>query len=102
PRPEDFELWLPRHAGRSPRWPNITATAGDQLETAIRLGCAAIHLPVSTLNAALVDAAHAAGLRVNTWTVNTAENVCPIAEAGVDEITTDFPAMARQALGFAR
>jgi glycerophosphoryl diester phosphodiesterase len=48
----------------------------------------------------MVEAAHAAGLRVNTWTANMPEHVTLAAGEGVDEITTDFPEMARRALGF--
>lgn len=38
-----------------------------------------------------VDAAHAAGLKVVPWTVNTVEGWDKMVEAGVDEIITDDP-----------
>ena len=46
----------------------------------------------------LIDAAHAAGLMVNTWTVNDGAEVARLAVAGVDAIITDVPADARRAL----
>jgi glycerophosphoryl diester phosphodiesterase len=77
----------------------IASTPDNLVETALRLGCAAVHPRLTALSPALVAAAHAAGLRVNTWTANTAEQVRHAADAGVDEITTDFPVMVAQALG---
>jgi glycerophosphoryl diester phosphodiesterase len=47
----------------------------------------------------LIDAAHAAGLAVNTWTVNDAAEIARLAAAGVDAIITDTPADARRAIG---
>jgi glycerophosphoryl diester phosphodiesterase len=77
----------------------IASSPTDLVETAQRLGCAAIHPGLAALFPPLIASAHAAGLRVNTWTANTPEQVQRAAEAGADEITTDFPAMALQALG---
>ena len=74
----------------------IASTAEGLVETARRLGCAAIHPRLTALCPELVAAARAAELRVNTWTANTAEQVRQAIDCGVDEITTDFPAMARQ------
>ena len=74
----------------------IASTAEGLVESALRLGCAAIHPRLTALPRALVAAARAGGLRVNTWTANTAEQVRQAIALGVDEITTDFPAMARQ------
>jgi glycerophosphoryl diester phosphodiesterase len=79
----------------------IASTPASLVETARRLGCAAVHPRLTALSPAFVAAAHAAGLRVNTWTANTAEQVRQAAAAGVDEITTDFPDTAVQALGLA-
>jgi len=39
-----------------------------------------------------------AGLKVNTWTVNDVETIKQLAVMGVDEITTDIPVDAREAL----
>jgi glycerophosphoryl diester phosphodiesterase len=74
----------------------IAATAEGLVETARRLGCAALHPRLTALTPELAAAAHATGLRVNTWTANTAEQVRQAIDFGVDEITTDFPVMARQ------
>jgi glycerophosphoryl diester phosphodiesterase len=77
----------------------IASAPATLVETARRLGCAAVHPRLTALSPPLVAVAHAAALRVNAWTANTPEQVRHAAEAGVDEITTDFPAMALQALG---
>lgn len=39
----------------------------------------------------LVERAHAAGLKVNTWTVNGHEDIKRVTEAGVDTIMSDYP-----------
>jgi len=76
----------------------IASTAEGLVETARRLGCDAIHPRLTALSPELVAAARAAGLRVNTWTANTPEQVRQAIDVGVDEITTDFPALARQVI----
>ena len=48
--------------------------------------------------ATLIEAAHSAGLALNTWTVNDGEEIARLAAAGVDAIITDVPADARRAL----
>jgi glycerophosphoryl diester phosphodiesterase len=78
----------------------IASEAAGLIETAERLGGVSIHPSLRALSPALIEAARAAGLRVNAWTANQAEQVRQAAELGVDEITTDFPEMAAQALGF--
>jgi glycerophosphoryl diester phosphodiesterase len=50
----------------------------------------------------LVDEAHAAGLHVNAWTVNSPAAAPLIAAAGVDSITTDRVAAIRLAVGLGR
>ncbi len=47
----------------------------------------------------VVEAAHAAGIAVNTWTVNDPDEIARLAAAGVDAIITDSPGDARRALG---
>ena len=49
--------------------------------------------------ATLIEAAHSAGLALNTWTVNNADEIARLAAAGVDAIITDVPADARRAIG---
>jgi glycerophosphoryl diester phosphodiesterase len=39
----------------------------------------------------LITAAHAAGVEVNTWTVNDLERAVELAELGVDGLITDLP-----------
>ena len=46
----------------------------------------------------LVDAAHAAGLAVNTWTCDDPERLRWFAEIGVDAVVTNDPALAVEAL----
>jgi glycerophosphoryl diester phosphodiesterase len=77
----------------------IASEAPGLLDTALRLGCVAIHPRLTALSATLIEAARAAGLRVNTWTANTPEQVHRAAALGVDEITTDIPTMGQNALG---
>jgi glycerophosphoryl diester phosphodiesterase len=45
-----------------------------------------------------LDRAHALGLVVNVWTVNTTEDLHRMAEMGVDGIITDYPARAQNVL----
>ena len=51
------------------------------------------------VDAALVQAAHAAGCRVVAWTVNDPAVMRGFADIGVDAICTDDPALAIQVLG---
>lgn len=53
------------------------------------------------LTAARVNEAHAAGLRVDAWTVNRAASVLRLARMGVDAIETDKPDVAIRALAAA-
>lgn len=45
-----------------------------------------------------VDEAHALGLLVNVWTVNTANDIRRMASMGVDGIITDYPTRAKMLL----
>lgn len=47
----------------------------------------------------LVEAAHAAGMRVVPWTVNDAERMRELVDLGVDGLVTDEPGLARTVLG---
>lgn len=66
----------------------------DDIETARRLGCTRAAVPLRTGSAAIVQAAHAAGLEVTGWPGNTADGVRTLLGWGVDNITTDYPTMA--------
>ena len=45
-----------------------------------------------------IVAAHQAGLRLLTWTVNDPDTACHLRDRGLDAITTDYPKELRQAL----
>jgi glycerophosphoryl diester phosphodiesterase len=44
---------------------------------------------VTEVSTTLVEAAHAAGLAVNAWTVNAAHDLTAFVEMGVDAVITD-------------
>ena len=70
-----------------PYWPE---NVGGMLETAVGLGCTAIHPRYELcLGTDLVDRAHDAGLRVEAWTVTTREEVDALTAAGVDSVISD-------------
>ena len=53
---------------------------------------------VEVVDAGFVKACHAAGLELNVWTVDSPETARILAVRGVDTITTNRPALVRQAL----
>lgn len=61
-------------------------------------GHVAIHPLWSTVDRDVVDAAHAAGLRVNVWTVDAPADIRALAAAGVDAVITNDPASALRTL----
>jgi len=61
------------------------------LRRAVRLNCVAFHPHYALITPALVTAAHAAGLRVHTWTVDRARDAARLAAMGVDGITSNAP-----------
>lgn len=68
------------------------------VRTAVRLGAVGIGPAVAALTRDAAATARAAGLRVNPWTVNTAEQLQRALDCGADTITTDDPAWARREL----
>jgi glycerophosphoryl diester phosphodiesterase len=67
----------------------------------IQAGCAQV--PLQLGGRALVDerflsAAHARGLQVHVWTVDTPADCAAMLDLGVDGIMTDRPAMLRDVL----
>jgi glycerophosphoryl diester phosphodiesterase len=80
-----------RQAPAIPRGIISGTDPGFLLAVADRLQCVAIHPAGTILTPELVARAHAAGRRVNTWTLNTIDTVREAAGLGVDEITSDFP-----------
>jgi glycerophosphoryl diester phosphodiesterase len=63
----------------------------DMLVAAQALGAEAIHPSVRLTESALVQRAHAAGLRVNVWTANRRSTIARLIEWGVDGLFTDYP-----------
>ena len=79
----------------SARWNQVEA-----LQRAVDRGHRAFHPNDLSVNAELVRAAHDAGLRVNTWTVDDPDRMrWLVEECGVDAIITNVPDVARKALG---
>jgi glycerophosphoryl diester phosphodiesterase len=69
------------------------------LEQTVRHGHSALHPHHAFIDAALVAAAHAAGLAVNTWTVDDPDRIRWLADLGVDSAIANDPAAALVALG---
>lgn len=62
------------------------------LDTALALGCDALHPHWDLCTEGdLIDRAHAAGLRVNAWTVDSATVGTRLARLGVDGVIADRP-----------
>lgn len=72
---------------------------GSAIEAAALASLAAISLHHSIVDRTTVDMAHARGLQVYTWTVNEAEDIRRVAEAGVDAICGDFPRRIAEVVG---
>lgn len=58
---------------------------------ALEVGCEAVHPPWEWVTEEVVAKAHAAGLKVNTWTVNHPFAIARVQAFGVDGIMSDFP-----------
>ncbi|MEM9033576.1 MAG: glycerophosphodiester phosphodiesterase [Actinomycetota bacterium] len=76
----------------------LAVSAEGLVERAVALGARAIHPGDRSVDAALVERAHAAGLQVNVWTVNDPERLRELRAMGVDAAISDDPAAARAAL----
>jgi glycerophosphoryl diester phosphodiesterase len=63
----------------------------EPLATARELGVGLLVLHFRLCTATRIAAAHAAGLEVSAWTVNTRELALELGARGVDSIVTDFP-----------
>ena len=68
--------------------------AGRSIAEAVRLGCAAVHLPCGLVGTAAVASAHDAGLAVAVWTVSDRAGLELVRSAGVDTVITDDVALA--------
>lgn len=70
-------------------------------ERARELGAHMISCDLQHLDADTVRRAHEAGLKVISWTVNTAEDLARVRELGLDGVVTDSPQLAREISGAA-
>jgi glycerophosphoryl diester phosphodiesterase len=70
------------------------ASTRRYLEDALAVGASAVSVHESVLSRALVDDAHARGLRLYCW-VQDAGRISAAASTGLDGIVTDWPAEAR-------
>jgi glycerophosphoryl diester phosphodiesterase len=77
--------------------PALDATGAVPM--ARNLGCSALLPHHSAVTAVLVDRCHEAGLEVGTWTVNLAEDLNSVVEAGVEAVVTDEVGLVRTLLG---
>lgn len=66
----------------------------DPIAIARALGCRSLGPHHERCTAELIRQAHAAGLEVSTWTVNTQARMQQLADDGADSIITDFPSLA--------
>lgn len=78
-------------AGRWPRGLIVRTLSRETIGAALRARATAIHVDHRGLAREGVAAAHADGLAVNAWTVNSAKDLAPLLDWGVDEVTSDDP-----------
>jgi glycerophosphoryl diester phosphodiesterase len=82
--------------------PTAYLTYRDDAVAAVQLcadrGHEALHPWDPCVDAELVEAAHAAGVAVNTWTVDDPARIAELAGLGVDGIVTNVPDVALQVL----
>ena len=73
-------------------------TPANPLRWAVAVGAAHVALDFRLIDARLVAAARAAGVRVAAWTVNADDDLRRMAALGVDLVMSDRPDRARQLL----
>jgi glycerophosphoryl diester phosphodiesterase len=66
-------------------------TPDDPVAAAVAIGATALSPEHAITTPGLVDDAHAGGLPVIVWTVNTPENMTRFIKYGVDAMVTDYP-----------
>ena len=71
---------------------------GLALDVVVARGHAALHPHHTSVTPDLVDAAHRAGIVINTWTVDEPDRMQELATAGVDGIITNRTDLARAVL----
>ncbi|MFZ5827721.1 MAG: glycerophosphodiester phosphodiesterase [Bacillota bacterium] len=69
----------------------FTANLLDPVALAREIGCEALHPAWEWVTEEMVEKAHAAGLKVNTWTVNHPFAIARVQVFGVDGIMSDYP-----------
>ena len=70
----------------------LTDGSGSEgLETAIELDCAFLHPSVEICTDRLVNEAQRAGIQINAWTIETAEEAASLSSVGVDGVIADRP-----------
>ncbi|MDF2823664.1 MAG: glycerophosphoryl diester phosphodiesterase [Mycobacterium sp.] len=74
------------------------AVVPDPVEGARQIGATIISPNYELVDAALIERAHAAGMKVIPWTVNDADVMRALIAAGVDGIITDYPTVLRQVM----
>lgn len=83
-------------------WLTASPVLPADIDAVVAAGHTAIHPWVPTVDQALIDNCHRAGLRVNTWTCNDPARAAEVAGWGVDGICTDVPDEILTALGAVR
>lgn len=63
----------------------------DALETARELGAESINPSDRRVSAAVAEALHAAGFKINVWTVNSRNRYDALQLMGIDGVFTDYP-----------
>jgi len=79
-------------------WLCVEAPAGIA-DTLVKKGHLALHPWVAMLTRETVDACHAAGVQVNTWTCDDPARMAELIEWGIDGICTNVPDVALDVLG---
>lgn len=74
-------------------WLCVEAPA-DVADVLVAKGHIALHPWVKTLSQSTVDACHAAGIEINTWTCDDPARMAELIEWGVDGIVTNVPDVA--------
>ncbi|MCX6520483.1 MAG: glycerophosphodiester phosphodiesterase [Actinobacteria bacterium] len=71
----------------------------DVVELLTARGHVALHPWVELLRREVIDACHAAGIEVNTWTCDDPERMAELVEWGIDGLCTNLPDVALTVLG---
>lgn len=75
------------------------ALTPDPIEAARQVGADVLSPEYPIADASFIERAHAQGMKVIPWTVNDADDMVALINAGADGIITDYPTRARAVLG---